>query len=145
MSKEQPKISQSLTISGNQMSNNQIGQAGRDLIQNHQISQEIFCSIPSSEDVAKLLNQLEALLTTSSLSILEKKDVVRYIDNIRDEAKSEKPDKNIALKNSQKIISAVKKTSETIDAGQNILQKIKPIFEKLAPWLGIAVEMLLMS
>ncbi len=133
MSGEKPYQSQSISISGSQVSG-QIGQAGRDLTQN-QIKTE---GILTPTDVVAGLAQIEELIWSSNLSDSEKSKAIRHIETAKEEAESKEPQKNFAATSLQRATEVLKNADETVSAGQGLFGKVKPIIEGLLPWFGVA-------
>lgn len=143
---EEPKSSQSISISGSQLSDVQIGgQAGRDLTANQsQQKVEGVAEKPlTSDDVANLLDQLKDLLQTSNLSEDEKAKAIRSIETAQDEVKANEPDKEFATKNLQRATKVLKEAGEAVEAGTSLWEKVKPILETVSPWLGVTATFLI--
>ncbi|NJO41875.1 MAG: hypothetical protein HC865_14910 [Cyanobacteria bacterium RU_5_0] len=135
------KPSQNFSISGGQLSNVQIGgQAGRDLTVNQsQQNVEGATEQPlTPTEVTALLDQLKELLQSSNLHPEQKNKAIRSIETASDEIKAEEPDKEFAAKNLQRATKVLKEAGETVEAGTSLWQKVKPILETIAPWLGVA-------
>lgn len=134
------KPSQSMNISGGQFSGVQIGQAGRNLTQiqhNHQGEAEKQLT---SVDVVKLLTKLEELLQQSALPEAQKQKATKHLEIAKEEAKEEEPDKEYTAKSLQKATKLLKDAGETVDAGQGLWKKAKPIVTNLLPWLGVTAD-----
>lgn len=134
------KVSQSISISGGQLSNVQIGgQAGGDLTVNQvqHIGDEAADQLTSA-DVITLLDQLKALLQASDLSDDDKTKAIRGIESAQDEVQADEPDKEFAAKNLQRATKILKDASETVEAGTSLWQKATPILETVSPWLKVA-------
>lgn len=138
--------SQSINISGGQLSNVQIGgQAGRNLniSQSQQIGEGSDEKPLSTADVVTLLDQLKQLIENADLPASEKEKAVRSIDTTKDEVQTDEPDKEFAAKNLQRAAKALKEAGETVEAGTNLWQKATSILETISPWLGIATSFLI--
>jgi hypothetical protein len=140
------KASQSQSFTGSPVSG-QVGQ-GRDFqqIQSHQAaSPEKQLSTP---EVIELLSQLETLLQDADLPAPEKEKAIKYLGAAQEEAKEEEPDKELATKSLkrmsetlQTIQTAGETVGETVEASQNLWQKVKPILAPLVTsWLGVATN-----
>jgi hypothetical protein len=143
---EEQKSSQSISISGSQLSDVQIGgQAGRDLMvnQSQQIGEGATDKPLTPDDIAGLLDQLKDLLQASSLPEPDKAKAVRGIETAKDEVKADEPDKEFAAKSLQRATKVLKDAGETVEAGTSLWEKVKPILETLTPWLGVAAGFLL--
>ena len=138
--------SQSINISGGQLSNVQIGgQAGRNLniSQSQQIGEGSDEKPLSTADVVTLLDQLKQLIENADLPASEKEKAVRSIDTTKDEVQTDEPDKEFAAKNLQRATKVLKEAGETVEAGTNLWQKVTSILETISPWLGIATSFLI--
>ena len=135
--------SQSLNISGGQLSNVQIGgQAGRDL----DVNQTQNISQSGSEDsltpmnVVELITQLEELFNSLDLPKKDKEKAIKHLESAKDEAQEENPDKEFAAKSLQRATKVLKEAGNTVDAGTNLWSKVQPIISRLSPWLGVAAS-----
>jgi hypothetical protein len=143
---EENKTSQSISISGGQSSNVQIGGlAGRDLTvsQSQQIGEGAADKTLTPVEVAALLDQLKELLQGSHLSEGDKEKAVRSIETAKDEIQAKEPDKEFAAKSLKKATTVLKEAGETVEAGTSLWQKVKPILEAVGPWLGVAASFLI--
>lgn len=145
--------SQSFTISGSDLSGNvQLGNtigghatqaqgdaiaAGRDVI--HGGSQESI----TAKDVVTLLQEFESLVQSSNLPSADKEKALNYLSTATEEAQSEEPEKEFALKSFQKATKVLKDAGDTVEATTSLWEKVEGIAEKLAPWFGVAVKTLL--
>ncbi|NEP58539.1 MAG: hypothetical protein F6K31_16235 [Symploca sp. SIO2G7] len=144
MPKEKP--SQSFSISGSQLSDVQIGgMAGRDmdLTQNQQIGASESSKPLTQADVIELIAQLEELFSSSGLPETQTAKAIKHLEAAKEEAQEEKPDKDFAAKNLQRATKVLKEAGETVEAGSSLWQKVKPILETIAPWLGVATNFLI--
>lgn len=132
------KPSQSINISGSNLSENQLGQAGRDQTQTQQIHQSSTEPELSQEKVLVLLANLEGLLKTAQMPQSEQERALRYLGAAKEEAKAGKPDKQFAADSLKKVAGVLKDTNETIETSQKIWDRVQPIFKQLLPWLGVA-------
>ncbi len=137
------KPSQSMSFSGGNLSNVQIGgQAGRDLVanQNQQLQSEGTEKALTQADVVELIAQLELLLRTSGLPEAQAEKAVKHLEAAKEEAQAEEPDKDFAAKSLQRATKVLKDAGETVDAGTGLWQKVQPILSSLLPWLGVAAS-----
>ena len=135
--------SQELNISGGQLSNVQVGgQAGRDLNANQvqDISQGELEKSLTSADVVKLIVQLEELFNSSDLPKKYKEKAIRHLENAKEVAQEDKPDKDFAAKSLQRATKVLKEAGATVDAGTSLWSKVQPIISRLLPWLGVAAS-----
>lgn len=136
---EDKPSSQSINISGGKMENVQIGGiAGKN--QNVAQTQQANTSVasPKPEDVAALLDELEALLRASDLSEEQKNKALQYIDAAKEEAQAIEPDKDFAAKSLKKATTAMKEAGATGEAEKKFLDRALPILEAMTPWLKVA-------
>ncbi|MEM1256727.1 MAG: toll/interleukin-1 receptor domain-containing protein [Cyanobacteria bacterium P01_H01_bin.21] len=137
---------QSLTISGGQLSNVQIGGlAGRDLTvnQSQQIGESTAEKSLTPADIANLLDQLKSVLQASNLPDNDKAKAIRSVETAQDEVQADEPDKEFAAKNLQRVTKVLKDVGETVDAGTGLWQKVKPILEAMSPWLNVGANFFL--
>lgn len=135
------KSSQSINISGGQLSNVQIGgMAGQDLTvsQTQQIGTDGKDAQLTQDDVVELITQLEALLQSSELPDQQSTKALRHLETAKEEVQNKEPDKDYAAKSLKKATTVLKEAGETVSAGSSLWNKIKPIVEKVTPWLGVA-------
>lgn len=140
------KGSQSLHISGGQISNVQLGGiAGGDqsVSQSQQAGPASVEQALTPDDVAMLIDQLKILFEDSALPTIEKSKAVRSIDAAKDEVQANEPDKEFAAKSLQRATKVLQDAGETVEAGTGLWQKIKPIAETVSPWLGVATSFLI--
>lgn len=133
MSGEKRYQPQSITINGSQVSG-QIGQAGRDLIQNQVTAEKVLAPV----DVVAGLAQIEEVVRNSNLSDTQKSKAIRHIETAKEEAQSKEPQKDFAVASLQRATEVLKNADETVSAGQGLFSKVKPILESLLPWFGVA-------
>lgn len=138
--------SQSINISGGQLSNVQLGGVGgRDVIVHQSQRNGDRTDTPplTAPEVSDLLDQLKSILQASTLSDAEKVKVIRSLDTAKDEVQAENPDKAFATQNLQRATEVLKDAGETVEAGTGLWQKVKPLLEAVSPWLGVATSMFL--
>ncbi len=142
---ENNKASPSINISGDQLSNVQIGgQAGRDLTvtQSQQIGEGIADKPITPDEVADLLDQLKILLQGANLPENDKDRAIRSIETAKDEVQADEPDKEFAAKNLQRATRVLKEAGKTVEAGTGLWSKVQPILEALSSWLGVVTSFL---
>ncbi|UJB73055.1 hypothetical protein HRE53_31200 (plasmid) [Acaryochloris sp. 'Moss Beach'] len=139
MSEEKP--SQSINVSSGQNSSVQIGGiAGRDqtVYQTQQMgTQEKEASLTQA-DVVGLITQLETLLQSARLPEQQSNKALKHLEIAKEEVQAKEPDKDYAAKSLKKATTVLKEAGETVTAGSSLWEKIKPIVEKVTPWLGVA-------
>ncbi len=139
------KPSQSLSISGGQLSDVQFGGiAGRDLnvTQNQQIGTSESSKALTQANVVELIAQLEELFHSSGLPEEQTSKAIKHLEAAKEEAQEEKPDKDFAAKSLQRATKVLKEAGETVEAGTGLWKKVQPIITKLQPWLGVAARFL---
>jgi hypothetical protein len=135
--------SQTLTISGEQLTNVQIGGvAGQDLTANlqQQIDQGQAEHSLTPTEVVALINELAAVLRQANLPVAATDKALKHLDVAREEAQAPGPDKEFTAKSLQRATTVLKNAGETVDAGTGLWTKVEPIVSKLVPWLGVAVS-----
>ncbi len=133
--------SQTISISGGQLSSVQIGGiAGRDLTvnQSQQIGEKTAETGLSSSDVVALLEQMKSLLQESDLPEGNKAKAIRSIETAKDEVQADEPDKEFAAKSLQRATKVLKDAGKTVDARTSLWKKVIPILEAVSPWLNVA-------
>lgn len=94
----------------------------------------------TQNDALELLAQIEALLQTASLPDEQKRKASTYLAAAKEAAQEAKPDKDYIKGNLERVTKTIQATTETVVASQGLWDKLKPIFTKLAPWLGVAAS-----
>ncbi|NJN09626.1 MAG: hypothetical protein HC815_17215 [Richelia sp. RM1_1_1] len=92
----------------------------------------------SKDDIVKLLEELQTLVLEAELPEETKEEVSEEISAAKKATEKEEPKKNIALANLESVAQTLEKTNKTVDAGQKLWSKAKPIIVKVASWLGAA-------
>jgi hypothetical protein len=141
MSEEKP--SQSLNISGGQLSNIQIGGvagSSQTVNQSQKFNQETSGDLLTQAKVLELIDQLEILFLNAGLSAEKTDKAIKHLATAKEEAKTEKPDKDFAAKNLLRATTVLKEAGETVDASTGLWKKVQPIIEMISPWLGVAVN-----
>ncbi|ABW32835.1 hypothetical protein [Acaryochloris marina] len=134
-------LPQSINISGGQNSNVQIGGiAGQDqtVNQTQQIGTDGMEAQLTKADVVGLITQLEDLLQGAELPKSGASKALRHLETAKEEVQAKKPDKDYAAKSLKKATTVLKEAGETVAAGSSLWSKVKPIVEKITPWLGVA-------
>ena len=142
-----PPTTQSISISGGQLSSVQIGGlAGRDLTvnQSQQMGVETAEKSLTAADVVALLDQLKALLQAADLPENDKAKTLRSLETTQDEVQADEPDKEFAAKSLQRATKVLKDAGATVEAGTSLWQKMTPILETVSPWLNVAAGFFLL-
>ena len=92
----------------------------------------------TKEKVIELLVELEALVKGAELPEETKEEVVEDLSSAKKAANREEPNKNRALDRLGSVAETLEKTSKTVESGQKLWSKAKPIMVKVASWLGAA-------
>ena len=130
--------SQSIDIHGSHVSGVQIGQAEHDVMQ-VQIDHSVAKGAAKSQaDAITLLEALEDYLQQSPLPVLQRDKALSYLSAAKTEAASEAPDKDFAAMSLKKLAGVLQDANESLETSQSIWAKVKPVLEKLMPWLGVA-------
>lgn len=135
--------SQSISISGGTVSG-QVGQAGRDMVQNQYNTQGLTEKQLAPAEAAELIAKIESLFLNSDLPEAPKKQALKHLDYAKDAVQDKEPDKNTAATSLKKAVGVLKEANEAFNAGQSIWKKLEPIANELAPWLGIAAKSLVL-
>lgn len=98
----------------------------------------------SPTEVVEQFTQLETIFGESDLPEAEKQKAMSYVSTAKEEAEAEEPDRGFAAKSLQKAAQILKGVNETMGTGQELWQKLEPIFKTLAPWLGVAAQSLIL-
>lgn len=143
MSTEQP--TQSINFGGAQITGDfQIGQAGGDLTQTQHISHSDAAKPLTPVEVIELIEQIEALFGNADLKPEEKTEALKQLNKAKDEVQEAEPDKNFITKSLQRATKIVQQTEDTVKASEGLWQRLEPIANNLAPWLGVAAKTLLL-
>ena len=137
------KPSQSINISGGELSNVQIGGiAGGDMNvnQSQQIGAGESAKELTSADVVKLIVQLEDIFRSAGLPEAQTAKAIKHLETAKEEAQETEPDKEFAAKSLQRATKVLKEAGETVEAGTSLWQQVKPILKTLSPWLGVAAS-----
>lgn len=137
-------ISQSMNFSGAKVSGGLIAQAGGDLKQTQQINNGGTEKSLTIAEVCALIKQIETLLITSDLPDNLKQKALTHLETAEEEIQDNEPNKDSATKGLKRVSKVIKEANETVGVGVGILQKLEPIFTKLAPWLGVTAKNLLL-
>ena len=117
---------------------------GNQVTQQNQVNTETEASLTKT-DILALFAQLENLVQTAEVSQGIKETAIEDISAAKKATDKEEPKKNIALANLESVAQTIEKTSKTVDAGQKLWNKAKPIIVKIAGWLGAAASSYLLK
>ncbi|NEQ50643.1 MAG: hypothetical protein F6K11_11000 [Leptolyngbya sp. SIO3F4] len=133
------KSSQSIQISGGDFSQVQIGQAGGDVKQVFNVN-EASDEMPTSEEIVATLQEIVQLLNDSQLGAEQKRKATRYVEAAKEAVTDDEPDKRYVAGSLQQATKIFKEASTTVEAGQGLWDRVKPLVTKLIPYLGVAVS-----
>jgi hypothetical protein len=140
-----PSPSQSISITGGQLNQVQIGgQAGGDLSVQQIQGSDNTVAVPTQADAVALLQQLADLLDSLTLPEEEKLRARRHLEMAQEEAQQPEPDKPFALKNLQRATQVLTSANEVVEAGSGLGERLGAIAARLAPWFGVAAKALLL-
>jgi hypothetical protein len=138
---EQP--TQSQTMSGVTVNAGvvQQGQAARDLKQvqsgNLETSQEI-----TGAEVVKQLENLEAAVIISALEQSQQEEVLDYLRPAKREAAKEGGSKELVGQNLKQVSETLKMVKDSTEAGKTLWKTSQEVFTVIAPWLGVAAQLI---
>jgi CHAT domain len=135
---QQEKPSQSLTISGSQVSG-QVAQAGGNVTQT-QHNQESPEQQRTITEVLESIDRIAALFKNSELSEELKNKAATHLEAAKEAVKEKEPDKDYAAKSLQKAVNILKITNDTVTASERLGNKVQPILKQLQPWLGVTAH-----
>ncbi|MBW4640415.1 MAG: hypothetical protein KME05_19735 [Gloeocapsa sp. UFS-A4-WI-NPMV-4B04] len=92
----------------------------------------------TKDDIVTLLAELETLIRGAELPEDTKEEAIEDLSAAKKATDKEEPKKNVALANLESMATTLEKASKTVDAGQTLWAKAKPIVVKVAGWLGAA-------
>ncbi|MCA2656755.1 hypothetical protein [Microcystis sp. M061S2] len=94
----------------------------------------------TQEQAVEILAQIEQLLKASPLPSEVVSKATEYTTNAKQEANEEKPEQSIIIKQLERATSVIKKLDTTAGATKDLISKLRPLFVKLAAWLGVAIS-----
>jgi hypothetical protein len=137
----EPSPSQSISISGRTV-NSPIAQAQGNINQSQQIGSDNSAEQLQSSDVLALLDQLKALVDSSSLPANEKKKVLRDVETAKDGVDADQADKEYGGNALSHAIKVLKSANEALGEGASLWEKSAPILQKVLPYFGLALTIL---
>ncbi|MGL4502714.1 MAG: CHAT domain-containing protein, partial [Planktothrix sp.] len=129
-------VSQTFNIKAKEIFNNEIAQSSGNVIQTQNNNQSIPEKSLTVPEVLGFINQIHLTLDRSELPDKYKQKALNHLQNAQEEIEEKEPDKDFAAKNLQKLTKVLKEAEETTQAGESLLQKLDPIYQKLSLWLG---------
>lgn len=87
-------------------------------------------------DVITQLAEIEEIISKSALPEEIKKDVKTYLSAAKTAVNKDEPKKKLALPNLEEFSTTLENVSTTLDSGQNVWEKVKPILGPILTWLG---------
>lgn len=94
----------------------------------------------SQENAVELLTKIEELIKTANLPSEVVQEATKYVGKAKEEAEEKEPQQPIVLSQLDRATNAIKKLDTTASATSDFISKLKPLFVKLAGWLGVAVN-----
>ena len=85
-----------------------------------------------------MLGKLKSAIEGAEISQEQKEELLDYLKPAMREAGKEKPDKESAKQNLQKVSETMKNLKETTEAGKSLWQTGTEVFKAIAPWIGVA-------
>ncbi|MGD1863742.1 MAG: hypothetical protein ACFB0D_04230 [Phormidesmis sp.] len=137
-SRKDETSSQSISVSGSQVSGVNINQAGRDALITDSSANSDKQNL-QQEDVILLLDEIKALLSAADIAPAEKQMSTASVELAQQEAKKEEPNKSFIAELVKRATQASNDATNAIDAGSGLWNKAKPIVEKLLPYLGVGL------
>lgn len=97
------------------------------------------------EEVIKILNQILELIKTFQIPPVENatkyvEEASKYVEKAKEETQEKEPNKSIVLAQLVRATTAIKQLDSTVGTVSDLTNKLKPLFEKIAPWLGKAIS-----
>lgn len=139
----EPSSSQNISISGSTVTNSPVAQAQGNINQSQQIGSDNSTEQLQSSDVVALLDQLKALVDSSSLPADQKKKVLRDVETAKDEADAEQPDEEYVGNVLGHATKIMKSANEALGEGTSLWEKAAPILQKVLPYFGLALTILI--
>ena len=138
----QQESSQSISVSGSNLTNSPIAQAKGNINQSQQVVSENTIDQLQSFDVIALLEQLVALLDSSNLPEEQKKKAILGIETAKGEAQEKDPDNEYAGKGLERATKVLKSANEVLGESSSLWEKAETILKKVLPYFGIALSIL---
>ena len=135
--KDEPS-SQSMNISGSQLSGVNLNQAGHDATIANSSANSVKQNL-QSEDVVLVLDEIKALLNAADIPPAEKQMSMTSVELAQQEAKKEEPNKSFMAELIKRATQVSSDATNAISAGSGFWDKAKPIIEKLLPYLGVGL------
>jgi CHAT domain len=133
------KHSQSVTISGSQVSGSQFAQAGGNVTQTQHTQKSPEQQLTVTE-VVESIARIAALFKSSALSEELKNKATTHLEAAKSEAKEKEPDKEYVAKSLQKAVNILKITNDTVTASERLWIEVQPILKQLLSWLGVSAH-----
>jgi len=121
-----------------------MGQALGNLSQEQSIVQKV--PVDSSlelTDIITLIEEAETILDLSRLLSTHKRDGLRYLANLKEVVQEDNVNKDLVVRQVEKLANVLEKTDDTLVAGQSILEKVKPILSSILTGLGLVSKFII--
>lgn len=138
----EPSSSQSISISGSNITDSPIAQAKGNINQSQQIGIGNSAGQLQPADIVALLDQLKTHIDSSDLPEAEKKKVLRDVETAKDEAGAEQPDNEYVGNVLGHATKIMKSANEALDESTSLWEKATPILKQVLPYFGIALSIL---
>nr|MDJ0716367.1 hypothetical protein [Prochloraceae cyanobacterium] len=93
----------------------------------------------SQQQIQDLFEQLKNTIASTQIPLKDSKNIKRDIEAIEGELVEDEPDREEVKYSLEGITRKINKLSKTVDAAKQLQEKVAPVLEKIAPWLGVAV------
>lgn len=120
----------------------QIAQAGGDLEQAQTAENAPIQPDISTEEVTKVLSELESMLTSSTLNVECKEELLDYLRPAKREAMKENPKKDLIGCNLKRICETLETLKDSSEAGKSLWSNVVDAMKVVSPWLGLGVGLI---
>lgn len=90
----------------------------------------------TTEQVVEMISEIERMIDSTELPEDTKEEAIMYLGAAKKTAEKKEPNKERVKINLEGMAETLEKASKTVDAGNTLWEKAKPILAKLATWLG---------
>lgn len=94
---------------------------------------------PSQMEVFELLTKIEHILQETNLPEATVRKTAKYLEAAKIEAEESEPDKQLISKNLERVTKNIEEVDKTVDASKRILDKVIPLVNRIAIWIGVAI------
>jgi hypothetical protein len=114
--------------------------AGRDASTIQRVTTLTGNEVVTQKDFVKLLNDVEEILSSSTLAPKELTEILEDIGSAKKEASKDKPHIKKIIGNLSSALSAVNGLSGTTEVAKQLVEKLGGPVSEMARWLGVAVS-----